>query len=105
MDRSICTGRQAIAVGYQWIADNLDKERIGKDFSIRRRSTGNSIWQCFTGRRKKRETEVELARAQLRPGMVWKELWSKKTMEDEQRILRCHACECDAILLEEVENR
>ena len=58
----------------------------------------------FHWEEKEEETEVELARAQLRPGIVWKELWSKKTMEDEQRILRCHACECDAILLEEVEN-
>lgn len=71
-DRSICTGRQAIAVGYQWIADNLDKERIGKDFSIRRRSTGNSIWQCFTGRRKKRRQRLNL------PGLSFVPAWYGK---------------------------
>ena len=58
----------------------------------------------FHWEEKEEETEVDLARAQLRPGTVWKELWSKKTMEDEQGILRWHACGCDAILLEEVKN-
>lgn len=237
-DRAVCTGRQAIAVGYQWIADNLDRERIGKDFFIslsiaplfphgfgharrfacdafgtnedveyilnaetygwwqngrlysfndpdhiclfrsfdmernstigeaRARYTASVIsgtvmmlsddYECpearertiqfatdrevnrvarsgaafcpiassggsaahaytaeidgkqylavFHWEEKEEETEVDLARAQLRPGTVWKELWSKKTMEDEQGILRWHACGCDAILLEEVKN-
>ena len=33
-DKTVRTGRQAIAIGYQWITDNLAKERIGRDFFI-----------------------------------------------------------------------
>ncbi len=46
--------------------------------------------------------EVDLSRAQLSPGTVWKELWSGKTMQDEQGILRWYADGCDTILLEEM---
>lgn len=46
--------------------------------------------------------EVDLSRAQLTPGTVWKELWSGKTMQDEQGILKWDVEGCDTILLEEV---
>lgn len=45
---------------------------------------------------------VDLSRAQLTPGTVWKELWSGKTMQDEQGILKWDVEGCDTILLEEV---
>ena len=46
--------------------------------------------------------EVDLSRAQLTPDTVWKELWSGKTMQDEQGILKWDVEGCDTILLEEV---
>lgn len=63
---------------------------------------GRHYLAVFHWLEKEEETTVDLERAQLQPGTVWKELWSKKTMQDEHGILRWNVCGCDAILLEEV---
>ena len=57
---------------------------------------GRHYLAVFHWLEKEEETTVDLERAQLQPGTVWKELWSKKTMQDEHGILRWNVCGCDA---------